>query len=61
MRMIFVLVAYLDFYLFQLDVKTVFLNGVITEDIYMVQSEGYEIKGKEYMVLKFNRGIYGFK
>ena len=35
------LVAYFDFKLHQMDVKTAFLNGVIDETIYMVQPENF--------------------
>lgn len=59
--MVLVLAAAADFYLQQMDVKSVYLNGIITEDIYMFQSEGYVMKGRESLVCKFNKLIYGLK
>nr|GEU42443.1 transcription initiation factor IIB-2 [Tanacetum cinerariifolium] len=39
-RIIISIVAYYDYEIWQMDVKTSFLNGYIDEDIYMVQPEG---------------------
>ncbi|KAL9249371.1 Retrovirus-related Pol polyprotein from transposon TNT 1-94-like protein [Drosera capensis] len=45
----------------QLDVKTTFLHGDLDEDIYMVQLEGYQIAGKENLVCKLTKSLYGVK
>ena len=37
----------LDLELHQVDVQTAFLNRALEEKIYMLQSEGYKVKGKE--------------
>ena len=44
-----------------MDVTTAFLNGELKEDIYMKQSEGYAAKGKEHLVCKLKKKIYGLK
>ena len=37
------------------DVKTAFLNGMLKEDIYMEQREGFVAPGKEKLVCKLKR------
>ena len=46
------LIASLDLELEQLDVKTAFLCCDLVEKIYMVQPEGFEVKGKEHIVCR---------
>ena len=60
-RIISALMAYYDLELHQMDVKTVFLNGHLEGEIYMLQPEGFGEKGKENMVCKLNRSIYDLK
>ena len=50
-----------DLHLEQLDVKTTFLHGDLEEDIYMQQPHGYEVKGKENLVFKLKKSLYGLK
>ena len=50
-----------DLELEQLDVKTAFLHGVIEEEIFMDQPEGYVVKGKEQLVCKLEKALYGLK
>lgn len=42
-----------------LDVKTTFLNGVISEKIYVHQPPGFIRKGSEDFVCKLNKALYG--
>ena len=44
-----------------MDVKTVFLNDNLEEDIYIRQPEEFIAKGQEHMVCKLQRSIYGLK
>lgn len=55
------LVASLDVELEQLDVKTAFLHGGLEKEIYMVQPEGFEVKGKEHTVCRLKKSLYGSK
>lgn len=60
-RVVLGLVASLDLELEQLDVKTTFLHGDLEEEIYMVQPEGFEVRGKEHMVCRLKKSLYGLK
>uniref|UniRef100_A0A2N9IP74 Integrase catalytic domain-containing protein n=1 Tax=Fagus sylvatica TaxID=28930 RepID=A0A2N9IP74_FAGSY len=60
-RAILSLVAFFDFELYQMDVKTAFLNGDLEEDVYMEQPEGFISKGDENKVCKLEKSIYGLK
>ena len=60
-RILLAVAASLDYEIWQMDVKTAFLNGNLNEDIYMQQPEGFKTKGKEHMVCKLQRSIYGLK
>src|SRR5258708_16810668 len=45
----------------QMDIKSAYLNGSISEDIYMQQPKGYEEKGGESKVAKLKKGLYRLK
>ena len=60
-RILLVVAASLDYEIWQMDVKTTFLNGSLEEDIYMQQSEGFIPRGQEHMACKLKRSIYGLK
>ena len=60
-RLIISLAAINKLKLHQMDVTTAFLNGALKEDIFMKQPEGYKVKGKEMLVCKLNRSLYGLK
>ncbi|PRQ31880.1 putative RNA-directed DNA polymerase [Rosa chinensis] len=61
LRVVMALVAHYNLELHQMDVKTAFLNGELVEDIYMMQPPGFVEKGKEHMVCKLRKSIYGLK
>ena len=50
-----------DMILHQMDVVTAFLNGTLEENIYMQQPAGYIQPGKEKLVCKLKKSIYGLK
>ncbi|RVW81965.1 Retrovirus-related Pol polyprotein from transposon TNT 1-94 [Vitis vinifera] len=60
-RVIMAIVAHFDLELHQMDVKTAFLNGDLDEEVYMEQPTGFVEVGKEDLVCKLNKSIYGLK
>ena len=40
-RILLALVCHLKFKLYQMDVKNVFLNGLLKEDVYVAQPKGF--------------------
>ena len=61
LRMLLAMAAIEDLELQQLDVKTAFLNGMLEEEIFMEQPEGFVAPGKEHLVCKLERSLYGLK
>nr|GFB36992.1 retrovirus-related Pol polyprotein from transposon TNT 1-94 [Tanacetum cinerariifolium] len=60
-RTLIAITAYYDYEIWQMDVKTAFLNGRLDEDIYMKQPEGYVDPKYPNRVCKLQRSIYGLK
>nr|GEV91833.1 copia protein [Tanacetum cinerariifolium] len=59
-----ILLAYacdLDFKLFQMDVKSAFLNGFINEEVYVAQPPGFIDFEKPNHVYKLKKALYGLK
>ncbi|GJY89900.1 retrovirus-related pol polyprotein from transposon TNT 1-94 [Tanacetum coccineum] len=59
-----ILLAYacaLDFKLFQMDVKSAFLNGFINEEVYVAQPPGFIDFEKPDYVYKLKKALYGLK
>ena len=44
-----------------MDIKTAFLNGVIEEEAYLKQREGFDVENKEMHVCSLHRALYGLK
>eukprot|EP00253_Pinus_taeda_P026410 PITA_26410 len=45
--------------IYQMDVKSAFLNGVLKEEVYVEQPPGYEVDGQEHKVCKLKKALYG--
>ena len=55
-----ILIAIAAHYDWKMDVKIAFLNGNLTEEVYMTQPEGFT-SGSGSKVCKIQRSIYGLK
>ncbi|KAL3523497.1 hypothetical protein ACH5RR_016331 [Cinchona calisaya] len=60
-RILIAIAAYYDYEIWQMDVKTAFLNGNLLEDVYMTQPEGFVQAENSEKVCKLLRSIYGLK
>ena len=47
--------------MFQLDVKSAFLNGILQEEIYVQKPNGFVIQGEEDKVYLLQKALYGLK
>ena len=60
LRLILALCAQENLHMRSVDISHAFLNGELTETVYMRQPEGFEEGGADY-VCKLNKAIYGLK
>lgn len=44
-----------------MDVNTTFLHGELKEDVYVEQSDGFEVEGEEHKVYKLSKALYELK
>jgi hypothetical protein len=60
-RILFAYPTHHDFKLYQMDVKSVFLNGSIKEEVYVEQPLGFEDQEYPNHVYKLHKALYGLK
>ena len=60
-RMLLAYASIMNFKLYQMDVKSAFLNGLIQEEVYVEQPPGFEIPDKPNHVYKLQKALYGLK
>ncbi|GJV00090.1 zinc finger, CCHC-type containing protein [Tanacetum coccineum] len=60
-RILLAIAAFYDYEIWQMDVKYAFLNVHLSEDLYMVQPEGFVDPKNPSKVCKLQRSIYGLK
>ena len=60
-RILLSIAKFYDYEIWQMDVKTAFLNGNLEESIYMAQPEGFIEHDHEQRICKLKRSIYGLK
>ena len=50
-----------EFKIYQMDVKSRFLNGALKEEVYMEQPEGFDLMVGKDLVCKLKKALYGLK
>ncbi|CAM8948080.1 unnamed protein product [Rhodiola kirilowii] len=60
-RLLLALACHLKFKLFQMDVKSAFLNGVLNEEVYVAQPKGFEDPHHPEYVYHLKKALYGLK
>ena len=58
-RIMLAIAAFHDYEIWQMDVKTAFLNGFLEEELYMMQPEGFVSPKGVNKMYKLQRSIYG--
>nr|GEY40972.1 hypothetical protein [Tanacetum cinerariifolium] len=53
--------AHMNMIVYQMDVKTIFLNGMLREEVYVSQLDGFVDKDNPNHVYKLNKAFYGLK
>jgi hypothetical protein len=60
-KTIIALAAKMKWKLQMMDVKTAFLNGVIEEEVYIEQPQGFEVENRKSHVCKLKKSLYELK
>ncbi|CAM8998987.1 unnamed protein product [Rhodiola kirilowii] len=60
-RLLLALACHLKFKLFQMDVKSAFLNGLLNEEVYVAQPKGFEDPHHPEYVYRLKKALYGLK
>ncbi|GJX67291.1 retrovirus-related pol polyprotein from transposon TNT 1-94, partial [Tanacetum coccineum] len=53
--------AHMNMVVYQMDVKTVFLNGILCEEVYVSQPDGFVDEDNPNHVYKLKKALYGLK
>ncbi|GKB04663.1 retrovirus-related pol polyprotein from transposon TNT 1-94 [Tanacetum coccineum] len=54
-------VAHMNMIVYQMDVKTAFLNGILREEVYVSQPDGFVDQDNPNHVYKLKKALYGLK
>jgi hypothetical protein len=60
-RMFIAYACHKQFKVYQMDVKSSFLNGDLKEEVYMEQLEGFQLSNNPNFVCKLKKSLYGLK
>jgi hypothetical protein len=61
LREVMSLASFMGWRIHHMDVKTTFLSGIIEEEVYIEQPQGFEVSGKESHVCRLMKALYGVK
>lgn len=53
--------AHKNFNVFQMDVKSAFMNRILEKEVYVEQPPGFEMKDEGGKVYKLKKALYGLK
>ncbi|GJX10513.1 retrovirus-related pol polyprotein from transposon TNT 1-94 [Tanacetum coccineum] len=60
-RIFIAFVAHMNMVVYQMDVKTAFLNGILREEVYVSQPDGFVDPENPNHVYKLKKALYGLK
>ena len=60
-RAVLAIAAQNQWHVYQMDVKSALLNGILEEEVYVDQPRGYTVKSHEDKVYKMKNALYGLK
>ena len=60
-RIFLAFAVYSDFKVYQMDVKSAFLNGELVEEVYVAQLPGFESQKFPDFVYRLLKALYGLK
>jgi hypothetical protein len=60
-RVVISIAAEMGWKIHQMDVKTIFLNGLIEEEVYIEQPLGFEVHGRKSYVCRLKKALYRLK
>lgn len=60
-RMFLAFLAYKGYKIYQMDVKSTFLNGNLEEEVYIEQPKGFKLLENKDFVCKLRKALYGLK
>ena len=60
-RILVAFAAHMEIKLYQMEAKSTFLNGYLKEEVYVMQSPGFENNEFSNHVFKLDKALYGLK
>lgn len=60
-RLVIAVASSRNWKIYQMDVKSAFLNGILEEEVYVTQPPGFEAKDASHKMFKLKKALYGLK